>query len=44
FHTLPKCHQAFIDACNYEDIGVLIPPLDCVTRDCLFSDPPFENE
>ncbi|CAG8796396.1 3347_t:CDS:2, partial [Dentiscutata erythropus] len=31
-HTSPKCRQAFIDACNYEDIGVMIPPLDCVTR------------
>ncbi|CAG8842418.1 18722_t:CDS:2, partial [Racocetra persica] len=31
-HTSPKCRQAFVDACDYEVIDIIIPSLDCTTR------------
>ncbi|CAG8698937.1 5372_t:CDS:2, partial [Cetraspora pellucida] len=30
-HTSPKCHQAFVDACDYKVIDIIIPSLDCTT-------------
>ncbi|CAG8845890.1 38469_t:CDS:2, partial [Gigaspora margarita] len=40
-YTSPKCYQTFIDdACNYEDIDIIIPPLDY----CLFLDILSKNE
>ncbi|CAG8813563.1 7888_t:CDS:2, partial [Cetraspora pellucida] len=30
-HTSPKCHQAFVVACDYEIIDIIIPSLDCTT-------------